>query len=213
MKKILTITILAAILMSSACAKDMPKPDETQTTVTQAPVVKAPALTIDDINGIIDSVKKEYAESSEMKLSDGTVITTEPKMPVITAEAVTNGAVSKEQMSDYTKYMSNIRILACDKLSGAYLKEGNTIQFGKNENGEDMGSYIFLDPVKAGYNNAVEIFESVNTVLGNKDIAIDVIIVRNNMVSYMNNATQKTLLLCPSVEENAILTAISESAY
>ena len=210
MKRILTIAVLAAVLLTCACSDGTKKPAVTQTTATEAPVAKAPALTLDDVNGVIDSVKAEYAEKAELKLSDGTVIVTEPKVPDITLETIQNGTATREQMLDYTKYIANIRRLACDRLASAF-PDGNTVKLGKDDNGKELGTYIILDPVSAGFNNAVEVMYSLGSVTGNEDIGADIVIIHSNNVTYFNNSTKETKILCPSVTENEILAAIAKN--
>ncbi|MBQ7828371.1 MAG: hypothetical protein IJ386_08930 [Clostridia bacterium] len=215
MKKIITLIIIAAMLASaSACEKDEPDFKETVTVINTTAAVtedsaNAPTvITVEDIKAVIDAAKKEYAESAEVKLSDGTVMSAELKDPGITVESITDGTATEEQMGNYAMYLVNIRKLACDRLITAF-PAGNTVVFSNAESTSDLGDFIFLDPKSEGYDNAMSILMDLSDKDKADSVTADYVYIQNNVVALFDGKTEETTLLCPTDDENAILAAIA----
>lgn len=202
MKKIITAALALAMLLSaSACAKNDGKGTET-TAVTTDPNAYV-SLTADGINGIIDTVKKEYAVADEVKLSDGTVVSAKHKDPSITIDDVKNGTATKEQKNAYVNYMANIRRIVFDRLSNMY---GDRNVFTLETEDGKTEYFIFLDPVADGYANAEAAVAAMTKVSGKT--VTDYIYLDEKMVLFFEKGNEEANYLCPTKEENALIAEI-----
>lgn len=214
MKKIITLAILAAMLLSfAACNDNKNEPVQTTEQTTTAAVTEDPAtvptvITVDDVKAVIDAAKQEYAAAAEVELSDGTVMSAELKDPGITVGSIDDGTATEEQMANYAMYLVNIRRLVCDRLITAF-PAGNTVIFSKSQTNTEVGDFIFLDPVAAGYDSAGTLFAEMIGEDGKTDIGADYVYIQNSVVALFDGETEEVTLLCPTDEENAVLAAIA----
>ena len=216
MKKIIIAMLLASMLVSgTACTgRNSGSGKESATMATTVVTTADPAtvpvvITLDDINSVIKAAKAEYdSATAEITLSDKTVLSTEVKDPGVSVETIENGTATYEQMSSYAVYLAGVRKLVADRLKTAYTV-GNTVDIGKDDNGNELGTFIFMDPAKAGYKNAVDLIVAVSDKKNENKPDADFVHVQNGTVSYFNNSTSEAVLLYPAAEENAILMAIA----
>lgn len=217
MKKTIIAMLLASMIISgTACTNGSTGSGEdgsttaATTVVTTADPATVPVvITLDDINSVIKAAKAEYdSATAEITLSDKTVLSTEVKDPGVSVETIENGTATYEQMSSYAVYLAGVRKLVADRLKTAYTV-GNTVDIGKDDNGNELGTFIFMDPAKAGYKNAVDLIVAVSDKKNESKTDADFVHVQNGTVSYFNNSTSEAALLYPAEEENAILMAIA----
>ena len=203
MKKIITMLLAAASIFSFAACSDEEnkKTDSTETQTTAKEEVKPQSIKADDINAFIDGVKEEYAKSSEMTLSDGTVISTVAKDPALTKEAVEDGSATVEQMVALMNYYANIRRIVCDRLV-SFFPEENT--FTLIEKDDTTIPVYFLDPVADGLSSAAAAFEKTGK---EGAVVTDYMVIESNCVILYSKETNKSDLFFPSTAENDLLTA------
>lgn len=209
MKKIIAVSILAAMLLSAvSCSYNKNGPSDTNavtTATTDEPAAKPTPITVDEVKDFIASVKEEYATATEFTLADGTVISAEVKDPGITAESVSSGEATMDQMTAYATYMANIRQIVCDKLP-AFFPEENKVIF--SENTDIDADFLFLDPVSDGYDTSGEAFAEMASEDREDDVVTDYIVIQDNMVVLLDADTNSSSVICPTEEDNNILIAI-----
>lgn len=215
MKKLIIAAIIAATLISaSACSDEGSKKpaktaDATTAAVTTDPATIPKALTMDDINKVIADAKAEYASSTEVKLSDDTVISAAVKDPGITVEDVKNGTATKEQMNNCVVYIANTKKLILDRLTTAYTF-GNHIRLDLEDT--PVIDIIFLDPAADGFKNAGE---AIHAMGGSEDegmkIVSDCIYIEAQSALLFRKGSEKAELICPTVGDNELLIAIQQA--
>lgn len=215
MKKIIAMSLIAAAVLSfAACSDDKTAPAETETKaavstifITASDPEPSPvSISMEEINDLIDSVKKEYADVTQMTLlEDGSVISAEVKDPGITLDNVTSGTATAEQMNAYITYIANIRRIVCDRLV-SYFPEENKVVI--NDSDDATKDFLFLDPVSDEFESASDAFAKISSTNTNGKIVTDYIIVQNSTALLFDSETNAPMLLCPSEDENALLTAV-----
>lgn len=215
MKKLLVISILAAMLLSvCSCSKSKTDADKTTAETTKANTILITAgdevplptsIAYSEIQTLIDSVKAEYATAYEMTLSDGTIVSAVVKDPALTVEMVTGGMATAEQMDAYVTYLANIRRIVCDRLM-SYFPDEN--KFIPDEKLSKIEEFLFLDPISDGFFSAKAAFAKVSSTSG---VATDYIIIQNSTAYYCNSETDEATIICPNNTENELLVAVLQN--
>lgn len=218
MKKILALTFAAILALSvTACNEDNPaeegtgnveyRPSTGSTTAETMPPEIPVAITLDQVNEVIAKAKADYAAADELTLSDGTVLSAVHKDPGITKDQVNSGEATREQMVQFAEYIRAIRTLSVDRLK-SYFPKANCYLSSSGK----YYDYLFLDPAGAGFIDGDAVFAKMLEA-STTDYIADAVVIIDDSAVFMDAETDESTLLCPTDEENDILSAVVLRMY